>query len=117
MCDRIVQIESSFVDRLLDWERAGLRDQPVTRLVPDRAAVGGRMRTGTALVAAGREIDDAAGAERGAAAGRPPAERASSHGLRTGPVREVCEPPEKQRSSQTALPAIVAMSASGRPSP
>src|SRR5215216_3241892 len=37
----------------------------------------------------------------------PPAERVSSHGLRTGPVREVCEPPEKHRSSQTALPMIV----------
>ena len=44
----------------------------------------------------------------------PPAERVSSHGLRTGPVREVCEPPEKQRSSQTDLPAIVAPAASTR---
>src|SRR3712207_5380950 len=44
----------------------------------------------------------------------PPAERVSSHGLRTGPVREVCEPPEKHRSSQTALPAIVAPAASRR---
>ncbi len=44
----------------------------------------------------------------------PPAERVSSHGLRTGPVREVCEPPEKQRSSQTDLPAMVAPAASIR---
>ena len=44
----------------------------------------------------------------------PPVERDSSHGLRTGPVREVCEPPEKQRSSQTDLPLIVAPAASIR---
>ena len=44
----------------------------------------------------------------------PPVERVSSHGLRTGPVREVCEPPEKQRSSQTAFPVIVAPAASIR---
>jgi hypothetical protein len=44
----------------------------------------------------------------------PPAERVSSHGLRTGPVCEVCEPPEKQRSSHTALPLIVAPAASIR---
>ena len=44
----------------------------------------------------------------------PPAERVSSHGLRTGPVREVCDPPEKQRSSQTAMPAMVAPAASSR---
>ena len=34
----------------------------------------------------------------------PPAERVGSHGLRTGPVRDVWLPPEKQRSSHTALP-------------
>ncbi len=44
----------------------------------------------------------------------PPVIRVSSHGLRTGPVREVCDPPEKHRSSQTALPAMVAPAASMR---
>ena len=44
----------------------------------------------------------------------PPVEWLSSHGLRTGPVREVCEPPEKQRSSHTALPMIVAPACSIR---
>src|SRR3954471_1305981 len=44
----------------------------------------------------------------------PPDDRPVSHGLRTGPVREGWEPPEKQRSSQTALPAIVAPAASIR---
>jgi hypothetical protein len=44
----------------------------------------------------------------------PPAERVSSQGLRTGPVCEVWEPPEKQRSSHTALPLIVAPAASTR---
>ncbi len=34
-----------------------------------------------------------------------------SHGLRTGPLREVWLPPEKHRSSQTALPVIVAPAA------
>ncbi len=38
----------------------------------------------------------------------PPADRAVSQGFRTGPVRDVCDPPEKQRSSQTALPTMVA---------
>src|SRR6202041_1843555 len=38
----------------------------------------------------------------------PPADLLGSHGLRTGPVRDVCDPPEKQRSSQTAVPVIVA---------
>ena len=42
----------------------------------------------------------------------PPAERVVSHGLRTGPLREVWLPPEKHRSSQTALPVIVAPAAS-----
>ena len=42
----------------------------------------------------------------------PPAERVVSHGLRTGPLREVCEPPEKHRSSHTALPVMVAPAAS-----
>ena len=37
-----------------------------------------------------------------------------SHGLRTGPVREVWLPPEKHRSSHTALPVIVAPAASRR---
>ena len=32
----------------------------------------------------------------------------------SAPVREVCEPPEKQRSSQTDLPAMVAPAASIR---
>ena len=36
----------------------------------------------------------------------PPEEREGSHGLRTGPVAGVWLPPEKQRSSQTLLPAI-----------
>ena len=44
----------------------------------------------------------------------PPAERVSSHGLRTGPVLAVCEPPEKHRSSHTALPVMVAPAASIR---
>src|SRR4051812_39053945 len=35
-------------------------------------------------------------------------------GLCTGPLAEVCEPPEKQNSSQTALPAIVAPASSSR---
>src|ERR1700754_1246231 len=38
----------------------------------------------------------------------PPLDRARPQGLRTGPVREVCEPPEQQRFSHTDLPAIVA---------
>src|ERR1700733_9152675 len=42
----------------------------------------------------------------------PPADRVVSQGLRTGPVREVCDPPEKHRSSQTALPAMVDPAAS-----
>jgi hypothetical protein len=36
----------------------------------------------------------------------PPAERFGSWGFRTGPVSEVWLPPEKQRCSHTALPAI-----------
>src|ERR1700754_3651198 len=39
---------------------------------------------------------------------RPPLDRARSKGLRTGPVLQVCEPPEQQRFSHTDLPAIVA---------
>src|SRR3712207_7700607 len=38
----------------------------------------------------------------------PPVVRDGSQGLRTGPVTEVWLPPEKQRSSQTDLPVIVA---------
>src|ERR671933_85697 len=44
----------------------------------------------------------------------PPVVRLRSHGLRTGPVTEVWLPPEKQRSSQTDLPVIVAPAASSR---
>src|SRR3954449_2090036 len=44
----------------------------------------------------------------------PPVVRDGSHGLRTGPEHEVWLPPEKQRSSQTALPVIVAPAASSR---
>src|SRR3954451_1961985 len=44
----------------------------------------------------------------------PPVVRDRSHGLRTGPVHEVWLPPEKQRSSQTALPVTVAPAASSR---
>src|ERR671927_1485164 len=44
----------------------------------------------------------------------PPVVRDGSHGLRTGPVTEVWLPPEKQRSSQTDLPAIVAPAPSRR---
>jgi hypothetical protein len=44
----------------------------------------------------------------------PPEVRERSHGLRTGPVTEVWLPPEKQRSSQTALPMTVAPPASSR---
>src|SRR5918911_3975196 len=36
----------------------------------------------------------------------PPAERLGSWGFSTGPVSEVWLPPEKHRSSQTALPTI-----------
>src|ERR1700727_24522 len=42
----------------------------------------------------------------------PPVDFDRSHGLRTGPVREVWLPPSKHSSSQTALPAIVAPAAS-----
>src|ERR1700722_19541429 len=42
----------------------------------------------------------------------PPAAPGVSQGLPTVPVREVCDPPEKHRSSQTALPAMVAPAAS-----
>src|SRR3954451_15069626 len=44
----------------------------------------------------------------------PPVVRDGSQGLRTGPVHEVGLPPEKQRSSQTALPVIVAPAPSSR---
>src|SRR3569833_275244 len=44
----------------------------------------------------------------------PPVVRDGSHGLRTGPVDEVWLPPEKQRSSQTALPVLDAPAASSR---
>src|SRR5262245_8893060 len=44
----------------------------------------------------------------------PPADRSGSHGLRTGPVRDVWLPAEKHRSSQTALPVIVAPAANSR---
>src|SRR2546423_9057541 len=44
----------------------------------------------------------------------PPALRERSHGLRTGPVHDVWLPPEKHRSSQPALPVIVAPAASSR---
>src|SRR3954454_14934274 len=44
----------------------------------------------------------------------PPVVREGSHGLRTGSVLDVWLPPEKQRSSQTALPVIVAPAASSR---
>src|SRR3954465_9293017 len=44
----------------------------------------------------------------------PPVVRVGSQGLRPGPVQEVWLPPEKQRSSQTALPVIVAPAASSR---
>src|ERR671932_2918884 len=44
----------------------------------------------------------------------PPVVRERSHGLRTGPVQEVWLPPEKHRSSQTALPVIVAPASSSR---
>src|SRR4051812_2800042 len=37
----------------------------------------------------------------------PPADRLGSHGLCTAPLAEVWLPPEKQRSSQTDLPATV----------
>src|SRR6185437_12116134 len=44
----------------------------------------------------------------------PPVVRLVSHGLRTGPVTEVWLAPGKQRSSQTALPVMVAPAASSR---
>src|SRR6478752_2170366 len=44
----------------------------------------------------------------------PPVVRSLSHGFRTGPVTDVWLPPEKQRSSQTDLPVIVAPASSSR---
>src|SRR5258708_39485715 len=44
----------------------------------------------------------------------PPADLDRSHGLRTGPVLDVWLPPEKHRSSQTALPVMVAPASSRR---
>src|SRR3954465_5745986 len=44
----------------------------------------------------------------------PPVVRDGSQGLRTGPVTEVWLPPEKHRSSQTALPGTVAPAAISR---
>jgi hypothetical protein len=44
----------------------------------------------------------------------PPALRVRSHGLRTGPDADVWLPPEKHRSSHTALPMIVAPASSRR---
>ena len=44
----------------------------------------------------------------------PPADLPRSHGFSTGPVREVWLPPEKHRSSHTALPVIVAPASSSR---
>src|SRR4029077_11419195 len=44
----------------------------------------------------------------------PPVVRSLSHGFRTGPVTDVWLPPEKQRSSQTDLPVIVAPASSRR---
>jgi hypothetical protein len=44
----------------------------------------------------------------------PPDERDGSQGFRTGPGREVKLDPEKHRSSQTALPAMVAPAARRR---
>src|SRR5690348_146951 len=44
----------------------------------------------------------------------PPADFVRSQGLRTGPVFEVWLPPEKHRSSQTALPVTVAPALSTR---
>jgi hypothetical protein len=38
----------------------------------------------------------------------PPADQPMRCGLCTGPDELVCEPPEKQKYSHTALPAIVA---------
>src|SRR5215472_12598419 len=44
----------------------------------------------------------------------PPADLVRSQGLRTGPVLDVWLPPEKHRSSHTALPVIVAPASSRR---
>src|SRR5262249_36373898 len=44
----------------------------------------------------------------------PPADLVRSQGLRTGPVLDVWLPPEKHRSSHTALPVIVAPASSTR---
>ena len=60
------------------------------------------MSTAPAATSAALPLDD------------PPADRVRSHGLRTGPVRDVWLPPEKHRSSHTALPAIVAPAARSR---
>src|SRR5690348_8508792 len=44
----------------------------------------------------------------------PPADLLRSQGLCTGPVHDVWLPPEKHRSSHTALPVIVAPASSSR---
>src|SRR5579884_4051638 len=44
----------------------------------------------------------------------PPASRAGSHGLRTGPQAEVKLDPEQHKSSQTLLPAMIAPASSNR---
>src|SRR4029077_7219822 len=47
----------------------------------------------------------------------PPVVRSLSHGFLTGPVTDVWLPPEKQRSSQTDLPVMVAPAPSSRGPP
>ena len=100
---------------LLDRERAGVGHQPVGRLVPDDAAVRGGDPDRAALVAAGGDVDHA---------GRPPARRCRWTSRRRAravprvahrPASARCAmPPEKHRSSHTALPAMVAPAASSR---
>src|SRR2546427_5515211 len=56
------------------------------------------------LVTSYRHVHVPVGNQSGSAAGRAPLVRAGSWGLRTGPEAAVWLPPEKYRSSQTALP-------------
>ena len=83
--------------------------------MPHEPAVGGRHADRAALVAAGRQVDDCRRRRaRALPLEDPPELCAVFHGFCTGPVTAVCEPPEKQRSSQTAFPAMVAPAASRR---
>ena len=103
------------VDGRLDGERAGVGHEAPRRLVPDRAAC---RRSGCAPSRPGRRRwrrprGPRSRAPRCPRTTRPPSASRPT-GCGPGPVWEVCEPPEKQRSSQTALPVIVAPAARTR---